>query len=312
MNDQIRSDLRQNYQNKGRLFFQSTRFCTKSGRRYSKAILLTSLLFVLVLPSLSCVFTAASGSNPEYDTYDDSCAVTVKYENAAQDAIQLALNSAAEGKILPVTICVAPGIYPEQLNITTRGGISLVGLGNSNDPTVIEPLTAAINNFDDFFNDPQIALILVGSNGTSNTFQGINIRNLVINGAKASQSLNNYPICYSDYAGIMYNGGSGLIMNNVVENMYAPLAQAGCGTGGGINVDKNNNLSPNETVMIANNVVVNYGTFGIACFGVGIACNITQNMISPYVKYAPPGGAFFGNRHLRWDSSNCDSEHYRK
>lgn len=216
-----------------------------------------------------------------------SCGITISHENVANNAIQLALNAVAKSKISPITICVGPGIYPEQLNITSRGGISLVGLGNADNPTVIQPISAIVNNIDAFFgNDPQIAIILAGSNGTSSTFQGINIRNLVINGAKASQSLNNYPICYSDYAGVMYNGASGMILNNTFENIYAPVSQAGCGTGGGINVDKNNNLSPNETVTIANNIVRNYGTFGIACFGEGIICNISQNMISPYVKYA--------------------------
>ena len=77
-----------------------------------------------------------------------------------------------------------------------------------------------------------------------------------------------------------------------------PLAQDACGDGGGIDVDINNNLSPAESVTVSNNLIPNYGEFGIGCWGALQRCTITGNKVSFYSPYAtttsPAGIAILG------------------
>jgi hypothetical protein len=233
-------------------------------------------------PSLGSNIVAATGS---------SCTVTITYENSHDNAIQHALNEATKGNISPFNICIGAGVFPEQLNITSRGGISLIGLGTPAKPSIIDPLSVVVNNYD-FLGIPfaQAAIILAGNNGTSGTLRNINVRNLVIDGNGARVSINKYPVCYADFAGINYDGASGTIVNNTIANMYLPRSQASCADGGGIDVDINNNLSPAESVTIANNIIPNYGEFGIGCWGQSnsrlMTCTITNNDMWFYAKYA--------------------------
>ena len=104
---------------------------------------------------------------------------------------------------------------------------------------------------------------------------------------EARSSINNYPLCYADFAGINFDGASGSITDNTIKNMYMPLAQDGCGDGGGIDVDINNNLSPAETVTLSNNFIPNYGEFGIGCWGPLQTCMISNNKVSFYSPYSP-------------------------
>lgn len=214
----------------------------------------------------------------------------MSHENPKNDAIQLALNAAVKSKISSITVCVGSGIFPEQLNITSRGGISLMGRGTLANPTVIDPSSVVVNNYDTILNCctfAQAAIILAGNNGTGATLKNINIRNLVIDGDGARSSINNYPLCYADFAGINFDGASGSITDNTIKNMYMPLAQDGCGDGGGIDVDINNNLSPAETVTLSNNFIPNYGEFGIGCWGPLQTCMISNNKVSFYSPYSP-------------------------
>ena len=235
----------------------------------------------------STSFATVTSSTTAVSSSINSCAITITHENAADNAIQLALNRAAKSKLWPITVCVASGVYPEQLNITSRGGISLIGLGTWNNPSVIEPTSVTVNTFLSYFgNYPQASIILVGSNGTGPTLNDISIRNLLINGAKASPSLDNYPICYSDFQGINFNGASGSVLNNRIENIYLPPDQAQCGNGGEVDGSRNNNPTPAETIMIANNILTNYNGAGIYCYGAGVDCIATNNTISFYAAYA--------------------------
>jgi parallel beta-helix repeat protein len=217
-----------------------------------------------------------------------ACGVTIKHENHANDAIQLALNAASKGKITPLTVCIGSGTFPEQLNITSRGDISLVGLGDRGNPSIINPDSVVVNNYDYLYGTfAQAAIILAGNNGTKAKIDNIVIRNLVINGDGSRKSLNKYPTCYADFAGINLDGTSGSVTNNVVENMYLSRSQASCASGGGINVDINTNHSPAKSVIVENNFVPNYGEFGIACWGYGLTCDVSNNNVGFYQKYVP-------------------------
>src|ERR1700722_1751408 len=65
-----------------------------------------------------------------------SCSVTVTGENIGNNAVQLAI-TAAEAHLTGPVVCVASGIYPEELQITSSG-IALRGLGTYRNPTVIQ------------------------------------------------------------------------------------------------------------------------------------------------------------------------------
>ena len=200
----------------------------------------------------------------------------------------------------PLSFALRRELFQEQLNITSRGGISLVGRGTWKNPTILEPKSVIVNNYDNILGGAfaQAAIILAGNNGTSAIIRNINVRNIVINGDGARSSINRYPTCYADFAGINFDGAFGAISNNTIKNMYMPLAQDACGDGGGIDVDINNNLSPAESVTVSNNLIPNYGEFGIGCWGALQRCTITGNKVSFYSPYAtttsPAGIAILG------------------
>lgn len=255
--------------------------------KYTVLVAIAILLFSVAssIP-LTTFATSTSPSAALSFSNNSPCAITVNHENVADNAIQLALNMAAKSKVWPIKVCVESGIYSEQLNITSRGGISLVGLGTWNNPSVIEPSSVVVNTFLSYFgNYPQASIILAGSNGTGPSLNDISITNLVINGVKASPSLDNYPICYSDFQGINFNGASGSVLNNKIENIYLPPDQADCQNGGEVDGDRNNNPAPLETITIANNILTNYNEAGIYCYGAGVDCTITNNTVSFYTPY---------------------------
>ena len=240
----------------------------------------TASLVLVVLFVLSALLVASTGSVAAADT---GCTHTY----SAPPAQQWTISS-------PGIYCLKAGTYNTQINITASNVLLTPAPGTKAGQVIIEPSSVLENNFINWYfgAEPQAAIILAGSSDGS-SLTGISITNLVIDGAKASSSLDNYAVCTTDYAGINLNGASGSIVNDLVRNIYLPVDQAGCGNGGGINVDTNN-VGTTETVTIANNVVANYNIIGIGCFDSGVVCNIRNNAVSIYVPYTPfdpgPGG----------------------
>ncbi len=111
-------------------------------------------LLIPVLLGLSTVAYAsltATGVNPN-DNYQPSnphCDVTVTGENAHNNAIQSAINTAeTPPPTRPYTICVDQGTYPEQLLITSSN-IQLVGVSTHNDAQpLIQPTSVVPNSVD--------------------------------------------------------------------------------------------------------------------------------------------------------------------
>lgn len=222
-----------------------------------------------------------------------SCSVTILAENGGNNAIQLALNNAADG-VTGKTICVGSGTFPEQLNITSASAshISLVGLGTSSNPTIIMP-NSVVTNSRDFDNSglPEAAIILVG-NSTSSSLTGVSIHNLLVNGAS---SVSSFSGCASDYMGILYQDASGTVSNNTVENTYLPPADYGCQDGQGVYVQTDSGLA--STLSITNNHVINYNKNGITCNDVGTTCTIQKNTVYPFASVTPfiaPNGIQIG------------------
>ena len=160
---------------------------------------IVSLLSIFLLAS-SIPLTSFAASRVSYSASSAispssySCGYTVSHENSKNDAIQLALDAAARSKVSPIVVCVASGTFPEQLNITSRGGISLVGRGTWKNPTILEPKSVIVNNYDNILGGAfaQAAIILAGNNGTSAIIRNINVRNIVINGDGARSSIDKY------------------------------------------------------------------------------------------------------------------------
>jgi parallel beta-helix repeat protein len=241
------------------------------------------LLALLVLSAFLVVANPSAVSS-------DTCTTTYNLTSNVP-AQQLTISN-------PGTYCFDAGTYNTQISITSSNVALTAAPGTKADQAIIEPSSVVVNNYMGYFGVyPQAAIILAGISGGDNLV-GVSVSNLVINGAAGSPSLDNYPVCTTDYAGINYNGASGSISNNVVENMYLPVDQAGCANGGGIDGDTNN-AGPAETITITHNIVPNYGEFGIACFGSGVDCNMADNSMPFYAAYAslskgPAGIAVLG------------------
>jgi hypothetical protein len=240
-----------------------------------------ALAFVLVVSFSSTAIALNGPSSASVASF--KCGLTVTQENSGNNAVQLALDAVAASEVSPPVVCVGPGVYPEQLSITS-GSISLVGLGTSSNPTIIEPSSVAVNSyFSQFGDEPVAAMILVGNGGSGGVLANVNIRNIVVDGAAGSPSMDIYAACSTDYVGILYNGASGSVNNNIVKDMYMPPDQANCLKGEGI--DNTIDLGYTETVMITQNVIPDYNQIGVFCGGSGVTCYIIDNDMSVYAPY---------------------------
>ncbi len=232
----------------------------------------TASLSLVVLFVLSALLVASSGSAAA--SYP-GCTHTY----SAPLAQQWTINS-------PGIYCLKAGTYDTQITITSSNVVLTSAPGTDPGQVIIEPSSVVVNNYLGAFGGlPQAAIVLAVSSGSGSNLASVSVTNLVIDGAAASSSMDNFALCSTDYAGINFNGAAGSISNNIVKNIYMPPDQAGCFDGGGINGDTNN-IAPTEAITIANNVVPNYNEYGIACFGAGVECNVRENTVSFYAKYS--------------------------
>jgi parallel beta-helix repeat protein len=240
-----------------------------------KEKILISILLIAILFVCPSSLVATAKSNP--------CTVTVNGENGPDNAIQSAINANPGA-----TICVAGGVYPEQLTITSSG-TQLVGLGTFLHPTIIQPTSVTINSPAGVYPLMEVAaIILVGSSsgvGSVSSITGVVIKNLDVDGMAASSSSSVATVCEAGggYIGIFYVNAGGTIANNVVNGMIAPPAIAAIGCGNG--VDVHSEPGQTATVSITSNTVSNYGSIGIVCYGSGSTCSVSKNIVSFYKPY---------------------------
>lgn len=235
----------------------------------------------LVLSGVAYLTLLVPGANA--DQYGDPlphCSTTVSGENVANNAIQSAINSASAGAV----ICVAGGVYPEQLTITQP--LSLVGLGTFHNPTEIQPTSLVQTSTDPDTATPEYNIVLVG--GGSSSISGVTISNIVVDG---SMTQSTFTSCANDYEGVEFLNAGGTITGSTVQNILLPEGLAGCQPGLGIQVQTS--ASQSSSVTISNDQVLNYNKNGITCNDAGSTCDISQNTVSfytPYSQYIAPNG----------------------
>ena len=177
--------------------------------------------------------------------------------------IQSAVNAAQPGD----TILIAPGIYDEQVKVTTSN-ITITGSGAAF--TTIRPLTVVANSSSLRSGFPLAVIVLV--DGAT----GVTVEELTVDGSGGANTF----ACSPGYVGIFYRAASGAISDTHVTNIFHP-AFAGCQTLLGIFVQSGNggpNL--NSSVVIDSNTVDNYGKNGITANEPGTFVTVTGNTVT--------------------------------
>ncbi len=217
-----------------------------------------------------------------------SCTVTVDSETGQDNAIQTAID--AYGPLstptAPVTICIGPGTFPEQLTISGTTDLSIVGAGNGS--TILEPATALVNGEDLDSSLPTVALIQAEND------VGLAIEDLAVNGALTGAAL--YNQCTPGFLGIYYADSTGMMVGDSVLNVNN---DGGCQEQNAVLV--NNGWFATDTVVaesvyIANSTVTAYGKNGITCNDLGITCTVFQDTVATSAMalgYAATNGVQF-------------------
>ncbi len=229
---------------------------------------------------------ARSGPTPSVRLVPDSgptggeqpsptCSVTVAGENPENDALQRAINDYPGG-----TICVGPGVYPEQLTIAAPG-TTIVGSGNAS--TIIEPNAPLATNTFDFDSaasyaalTPAVAIVLV-----QNTTD-VTLENLAVDGVNAAATFTG---CGVDFFGVDFQNSSGTLSGSTVTNIELPTNLFGCQPGTGVYAYHgyfltNDVPSPAVAVTIASSTITAYDKNGITCDDPGETCTISGNTIA--------------------------------
>jgi hypothetical protein len=220
-----------------------------------------------------------------------SCTVTVNKETKDNNAVQLAITAyGPESSVSsPVTICIGPGHFPEQLTIDNTVDLSLVGAGNAS--TILKPASASSNGPDLKSGGTVSALI-----GAWNDV-GLSIDNLTLNGTLAGPALG--LSCGTDFVGVYYGESSGGVAGSNVTGINTT---SGCQGQNAVRVDNGyftTDTVLDETFNFTNSTVSNYGKNGISCIGLGLNCKVNNDT----VRTIPQGNGFDATNGVEfWDA----------
>lgn len=223
------------------------------------------------------------------------CSVTVHHENAADTAVQSAINTYPGG-----VICLGPGTWPEQLTISASNTI-LRGVGASGaHPTIIEP-NAGVGPGTLTFNTvdwdsaglggvpcgsstciPLASIILVESATpppVATPTTGVLIEDLQVNGYNGSANVG----CGDDYVGVDFQDAGGTLYRASVLNVFT--SAFGCQEVSGAIYAYNGyyygGLSPASVpVTIEHTTVTGYQKNAITCDDPEEMCTLTSNTLS--------------------------------
>jgi hypothetical protein len=219
-----------------------------------RASILVKLMALLVA---SLCAGAAVGRAATLAVDDDGKATPLNCDagDAAFGTVQAAVNAAVSGD----TVYVCPGIYDEQVELTTSH-LTIRGAGAG--LTVLRP-AAAVGNATNAFGNPVAAIILV--DGATH----VNIVSLTVDGSVADSGASILPFCPAlpFYAGIYFQSGSG-----TVDTAHVTGIQSGSACAFAI-------AAESAGIVVKRSLVDDYGTTGIVCTFPGTICTLTDNAI---------------------------------
>ncbi|MGP8074419.1 MAG: hypothetical protein ACLP74_05290 [Thermoplasmata archaeon] len=245
------------------------------------------LTVMVILASASAALLSAGAvsamATPGFSVH---CNTVVRSENLADDAVQLALNHASSGQ----TVCVGPGVFPEQVTISKP--VRLVGAGATQ--TILEPTSVTFNTVDwDSANGgsssvacgsdlcvPLAAIVLI-ENTTGGPTTGVTVANLEVNGSAGSSSI----ACGDDYVGVDFQDSAGTLKGAIVSDVASPISSFGCQEVSGAVYAYNGYFftgltpSPSIAVTVAHTTVTGYQKNGITCDDPGETCTLRADTV---------------------------------
>lgn len=287
---------------------------------------LLSILSIITVGILLSGGVAFATNDLDNNNQNAHCTVTINGENAGNNAIQSAINTAASGS----TVCLDAAIYPE--NIVINKPLTLEGVGytihdddshDSNSVAILEPTTLASPTFDiDNPSNPSDPIILVQGGSTGLT--DVTIQNLEVNGNIIGSNLTD---CGSDAnnpepIGIMFQSASGTINDVASLDVESGKTLFGCQTDAGLGIFVQTAAGLNSNVLIKNSNVIGYQKNGITCNDAGTACDVSNDVVvgtgqttltaQNGVQIAFGATGTIQNNEISGDSYNatCDTEDY--
>lgn len=218
------------------------------------------------MAALSPLAQAASGGTLYVNTYTGTDAGTCRLSAHPCATIGYALTKTATDATS--TINVAAGYYSEPLTITHS--VSIVGAGDTDSGTVIDPSTL-ISDTDTDTSIPQEAVVDV----TDAT--GVTLKGLDISGGNA-QGVFTDTGCSEDFVGVYYHDSSGTMDADQVTDIELPSVNFGCQDGQGVYVASDTNDTSTVTMSVLN--VNNYQKNGVKCGDAGTTCTLGSSKIT--------------------------------
>jgi parallel beta-helix repeat protein len=213
------------------------------------------------------------------------CAVTVKTENGADDAVQLALEAHAGG-----VVCVAAGSFPEQLTIAAAG-TTLRGAGSTK--TIFDPSGPLRFNTYDYDSasgvgdlgsvQPAVAIVLV-DNTSHVTISGIGVSGA--GGLPGPSSPDRtFTGCGQAFVGVDFQNSSGTLESSRVTDVQLPYWLFGCQGGVGVYAYNGYFLtgatpSPAVAVTVSSTTITAFDKGGIVCNDPGETCVLTGDTVT--------------------------------
>lgn len=176
--------------------------------------------------------------------------------------LQAAVNASAAGD----TILVCPGVYNEQVVVTTSN-LTILGSGMQN--TFLRPSAVQVNSVGSFDQFPMAPILLVSD------ASGVTIKNLTLDGSLAGGGAAVWLPCLSVgyYTGLFFRHSLGVVDGVHITHIRSASA-CSAGFSGGSDFGSAANL------VIQNSTFDDYGSVGLNCVGPNTICSILGNTFS--------------------------------
>lgn len=238
---------------------------------------IVAIAAVIALSAFGALFAAAPAGNASVASSPSSlfapagCTVAIYHETAHNNALQTAITAFGplSTPASPVTICLGPTTFPEQLTINGTQNLTIVG--SSNSTTLIAPSSLSGNGVD--LDHALPAYAIIGAWNDAN----LTLSNLGISGSSAAASLSG---CTPQFFGIYLGNSSAVVNGSTVSGVNS---NGGC-QGQNAIVASNGwfqtHVAQSQSISVVGTTVSGYGKDGIVCKGLGVSCTISENTVS--------------------------------